>query len=173
MFMLQTVLQELNSEGIEVELETLSGKLIKSCTACMSCKLEPKCVLENDYFEPLFEKSLRADGLILGSPVYFGSATPEIKSFIDRAGYIAKHNGGLYKRKVGAPVVVARRAGRTFTYAQLMFFYTISEMILVGSTYWNVGIGKEQGDVKDDEEGLKTMRDLAQNMAWVMKKLHA
>lgn len=173
MLMLKTVLHELQGAGIETELESLSGKMIKPCNACMSCKHEPRCTIEDDDFAPLFEKSLQADGLILGSPVYFGSATPEIKAFIDRAGYIARNNKNPFRRKVGAPVVVARRAGRTFTYAQLMFFYTINEMILVGSSYWNVGIGRELGEVENDAEGMKTMRDLARNMAWVMKKLHA
>lgn len=171
--MLRTVLDVLQSEGFETELESLSGKVIKPCNACMTCRKEPRCSIDDDDFAPIFEKSLQADGLLLGTPVYFGSATPEIKAFIDRAGYVSRNNGNFYKRKVGAPVVVARRAGRTFTYAQLMFFYTINEMILVGSSYWNVGVGREPGEVENDAEGMKTMRDLGSNMAWVLKKLHA
>ncbi len=171
--MLKSVLGVLEENGIETELETLSGRMIRPCLACMTCKLEPRCSIEHDDFTPLFEKAIRADGLLLGSPVYFGSCTPELKAFIDRAGYISRNNGNLFRRKTGAPVVVARRAGRTFTYAQLMFFYTINEMILVGSSYWNVGIGREPGEVENDAEGMKTMRDLGENMAWVMKKLQS
>ena len=113
-----------------------------------------------------------SDGIILASPVYFGSCTPEMKAFIDRVGYCAR---GMkeppFKRKVGGPIVVARRAGQNFTLAQLMYFFLINGMIVPGSTYWNIAFGRQKGDVLKDEEGLETIREFAGNVAWLIKKL--
>jgi multimeric flavodoxin WrbA len=112
-----------------------------------------------------------SDGIILGSPVYFSMMTPEMKALIDRAGYVARANSDMFKRKVGAAVVAVRRAGGMPTFDAINHFFLISQMIVPGSSYWNIGIGGKKGDVKKDEEGMKTMEDLGKNMAWLMKKL--
>jgi multimeric flavodoxin WrbA len=110
---------------------------------------------------------------LVGSPVYFGSATPQVMAMLDRVGYVARKHPQLLRRKVGAAIVVARRAGQNFTFAQLNYFFLISEMIVPGSSYWNIGYGREIGDVEKDEEGIGTMKILGQNMAWLLKKVRA
>lgn len=158
-------------EGIEIELIKLAGKTIKPCDACLSCTKTGKCVIKDD-FDPIFQKMIEADGIILASPVYFGSATPEIKSLIDRAGYVSARSGArLFENKVGGPIVVARRAGQNFTFAQLLFFFLHQGMIVPGSTYWNIAFGREKGEVEKDEEGIKTARNFGQKMVWVLKKI--
>ena len=164
-------LEQLAKEGIETELIVLAGKRIEPCTACMGCAKEPRCVIEDD-FGPIYEKIRDAEGLIVGSPVYFGSATPQTMALLDRVGYVARNNGNLLRHKVGGPIAIARRAGQNFTYAQMMFFYTINEMILVGSSYWNIAFGRGKGEIRDDEEGVETLETFGTNMAWVMKKLY-
>jgi multimeric flavodoxin WrbA len=154
----------------ETELIRLAGKTIKPCTACLACKNECKCIIEDD-FEFIFKKMVSADGIILGSPVYFGSATPELKSLIDRAGYVSTYNGRLFENKVGGPIVVARRAGQNFTYAQLLFFFLHQGMIVPGSTYWNIAFGRDKGEVQEDEEGIKTVLNFGKKIVWVVKKL--
>ena len=114
---------------------------------------------------------LAADGIILGSPTYFSMMTSEMKALIDRAGFVGRSNGDLFKRKVGAAVVAVRRAGGIPTFDAINHFFLISQMIVPGSSYWNVGIGLAKGDVEKDEEGLKTMDDLGKNMAWLIKKV--
>lgn len=117
------------------------------------------------------QKMLKADGMILGSPVYFSMMSPEMKALIDRAGYVARANKGMFKRKVGAAVVAVRRAGAMPTFDAINHFFLISQMIVPGSSYWNIGIGHKKGDVEDDEEGMETMETLGRNMAWLLKKL--
>ena len=112
-----------------------------------------------------------ADGIILGSPVYFSMMTPELKALIDRSGYVARANSDLFKRKVGAAVVAVRRAGAIPTFDAINHFFLISQMIVPGSSYWNIGIGRKKGDVESDKEGMETMEDLGRNMAWLIKKL--
>jgi len=164
-------LSQIGKAGIDTQLVSLAGKTIKPCTACMACRKKIECSIDDDDFWPIFERILEADGLILGSPVYFGSATPQLMALLDRAGYIARNNGSLLRHKVGGPIAVARRAGQNFTYAQLMLFYGLNEMIVVGSTYWNIGFGKAPGDINGDAEALETLRNFGKNVAWVLKKL--
>jgi multimeric flavodoxin WrbA len=128
-------------------------------------------VQEDPAFEGMIERFRAADGVLVGSPVYFGSATPQTMALLDRVGYVARHGENFLRRKVGAAIVVARRAGQNFTFAQINYFFLISEMIVPGSTYWNVAFGREKGEVQNDREGLETVRRLAENMAWLMKKL--
>lgn len=166
--LLRIALEVLEDKGIETELISLVGKLILPCTACMACKKEPRCVLEDD-FDPIFHKMVSSDGFIVGSPVYFGSATAEIVALLDRAGYVARQNGNLFNRKVGGPVVVARRIGQNFTLAQLLMWFMINGMIVPGSSYWNIAFGREKGDVVEDEEGIRTIRTFAENLAWLLR----
>ncbi len=114
---------------------------------------------------------IQADGIILGSPTYHGDITPELKALLDRSGLVSKVNGTLFKRKVGAAVVAVRRAGSTHAIGSIYHMMLMNEMIIPGSSYWNMGIGLKKGDVAKDEEGITTMRVLGQNMAWLLKKL--
>ena len=171
--LLNKCLSKLSAAGIKSELINLRGKKINPCIACGVCrkKQDKTCAVKNDDFNPILEKMLDADIIITGSPVYFGSATPETMALLDRAGYVSRSNDHLFSRKVGGPVVVARRAGQNFTYAQLMMWYIINNMIVVGSTYWNVAFGFRPGDSANDEEGVKTVEQFAENLIWLSEKL--
>ncbi len=170
--LLKRVLAVLEAEGIETELIQLAGHLIRGCTACRAC-LETKnqqCAITEDNVNAYIHKVAEADGLLLGSPVYFGMMSAEMKAFIDRVGYVARGNGDMLKRKVGAAVVAVRRAGGMTTFDAINHFFLISQMIVPGSSYWNIGIGDKRGEVANDEEGMRTMDDLGKNMAWLLKK---
>ena len=162
-------LEEIRKEGIETELISLVGKKIRACDGCGDCKETDKCRFRDD-FEEVYAKVVEADGLILASPVYYGAASPQIVAFISR--FYSKHGKPL-SRKVGGPIVVARRAGQNFTFAQLMFFFMIQEVIVPGSTYWNVAFGRRKGDALKDEEGVNTVKRFGQNLAWLLKKVNA
>ncbi len=171
--LLRRVLSVLEQEGIETELIQLAGQQIHGCMACGTCgKIKNKeCKIVNDNVNLYIQKMIEADGIILGSPTYFSMMSSEMKALIDRAGYVAKANDDMFKRKVGAAVVAVRRAGAMTTFDGINHFFLISEMIVPGSSYWNVGIGHRKGDVEKDEEGLETMDDLGKNMAWLLKQL--
>jgi multimeric flavodoxin WrbA len=171
--LVQRALEVLAEEGIQTEFLSLADRPIKPCTGCRGCATSGPagCVQEDPAFEGMIERFQAADGVLVGSPVYFGSATPQTMALLDRVGYVARHGENFLRRKVGAAIVVARRAGQNFTFAQINYFFLISEMIVPGSTYWNVAFGREKGEVQNDGEGLKTIRRLAENMAWLMKKL--
>jgi multimeric flavodoxin WrbA len=173
--LIRRVLQVLEAEGIETELIQLAGEKISGCNACRTCfsTKNNRCVIEDDNVNAYIQKMFEADGVILGSPVYFSMMSPELKALIDRAGYVALANDGLFKRKVGAAVVAVRRAGAIPTFDAINRFFLISQMIIPASTYWNVGFGRKKGDVASDEEGMQTMEDLGKNMAWLLKKLKA
>ena len=171
--LIRRVFQVLEAEGIETELIQLAGEQIHGCTACGTCrKIQNKqCKIVNDNVNLYIEKMAAADGIILGSPTYFSMMTSEMKALIDRSGFVGRANGDMFKRKVGAAVVAVRRAGGIPTFDGINHFFLISQMIVPGSSYWNIGIGNKIGDVEQDEEGLKTMEDLGRNMAWLLKKI--
>ena len=173
--LLRKVLEVLESEGIPGELVRLAERKVEPCTACGTCARlqDKKCANKKDDFHFVFEKMLEADIIVVGSPVYFGSATPQMMSLLDRAGYISRFNGHLFTRKLGGPVAVARRAGQNFTYAQLLFWFMINDMIVPGSTYWNVAFGTKKGQVSEDTEGIETVSRFAENLAWLAKKINA
>jgi multimeric flavodoxin WrbA len=166
-------LKELEAQGIETEHIHLSGP-IQGCIACFKCfeNKNRKCVLEDDMVNSCISKMIEADGIILGSPTYFADLTPELKALIDRTGFVTMANGNLLRRKVGAAVVAVRRAGSVHVFDSINHFFLISEMIIPGSNYWNMGIGLEEKDVEKDQEGLQTMKVLGENMAWLLKELH-
>ncbi|NOR66324.1 MAG: flavodoxin family protein [Woeseiaceae bacterium] len=172
--LIRKVFAELEAEGIETELLQLAGKTIKGCIACGKCykNKDKRCAVTNDYANECIEKMIEADGIILGSPTYFSDLTAEIKALIDRAGYVARANSHMLQRKVGAAIVAVRRAGSIHTFDSINHFFLIGQMIVPGSSYWNVGIGRAIGDVEQDEEGLETMQILGQNMAWLLKKIN-
>jgi multimeric flavodoxin WrbA len=171
--LIRRVLGALEAEGIETELIQLAGQQIHGCTACGTCrKVQNKqCKIVNDNVNLYIEKMAAADGIILGSPTYFSMMTSEMKALIDRSGFVGRANDDLFKRKVGAAVVAVRRAGAIATFDAINHFFLISQMIVPGSSYWNIGIGLAKGDVEKDEEGLNTMDDLGKNMAWLLKKI--
>jgi len=172
---IELVFEELRKENIATELISIGGKPLHGCTACYECfsRKDRQCVINNDNLNSYLARMIEADGIIIGSPVYFSNMTPEVKALIDRAGLVARANDNMLRRKVGAAVVVVRRAGATFTFSAINFFFFISEMIVPGSTYWNLAIGREPGEIQGDEEGITTFRRLGLNMAWLLKKTHA
>jgi multimeric flavodoxin WrbA len=167
------VLGELAGEGIETELVELGGAKIHGCLACRKCstRKDRRCSQTDDMGNVCIDKMAAADGILLGSPTYVADISPEIKALIDRACLVSKANGGMFRRKVGAAVVAVRRAGAIHAFDALNHFFLISEMIIPGSSYWNIGIGREPGEVEKDEEGIQTMRTLGRNMAWLLKKV--
>jgi len=167
------VLAELQNEGIETELIQLAGKKIHGCIACYKClqNKDQRCAVKNDFLNDCIEKMVDADGIIIGSPTYFANVSTETKALIDRAGFVARANGNMFKRKIGAAVVAVRRAGSIHVFNSINHLFFISEMIVPGSTYWNMGFGLQKGEADSDEEGVKTMKDLGVNMAWLLKKL--
>jgi multimeric flavodoxin WrbA len=168
------VFKSLAAEGIETESIQIGGKNIKGCIACYKCfeNKDKKCAVNNDICNQVLEKMFAADGLILGSPTYFTDITPELKALIDRSGFVSKANGGLFRHKVGAAVIAVRRGGGIHAFDTINHLFQISQMFIVGSTYWNMGYGREKGEVLNDNEGLNNMDDLGLSMAFLLKKLN-
>ncbi len=174
-YLVQLALEVLAEKGFETEFVSLADRPIKPCIACERCKTaeEPRCMQEDPAFDGMIEKFIESDGMLIGSPVYFGSATPQTMSLLDRVGYVSRMHSNFLRHKVGAAIVVARRAGQNFTFAQINYFFLLSEMVVPGSTYWNCAFGRHIGEAKNDREGVETVRRLAENMAWVLNKLRA
>jgi len=171
--LLNTVLGELKREGIETELVQLSGKSLQGCIACYKCfeNKDGRCAVQKDEMNVYIEKMRRADGILLGSPTYFSDVSTNMKALIERSGMVARANDDMFRRKVGAGVVAVRRAGAAHVFSSLNFFFLIGQMIIPGSSYWNIAIGRQAGEVMNDNEGMQTMTNLGTNMAWLMKKL--
>ena len=168
---LSMVAEELEKRGIEVEIVSLAKKKLNPCKACYACKEKKTCIQDDDINE-IFQKMLEADGIILGSPTYFSNVTSRMQMLVERTGIMARTNGNALKGKVGAAVAVARRAGENFVYAALNYFFGIAEMPIATSSYWNVALGREPGDVEKDEEGKEIMHNLGKNMAELLQKLN-
>jgi multimeric flavodoxin WrbA len=165
----------LEANGIPTELISLAGKTMRGCTACLWCRNhqdEKRCVIQNDDFQDIFNKMVEADIIVVGSPVYFGSAVPELMALLDRAGYVGRPQN-LFSRKLGGPVCVARRAGHNFTLAQLNYWFLINDMIVPGSGYWNMGVAGAAGEIQEDQEAIKTVSRFAENLAWLAQKIQA
>ena len=173
--MLQKVFAELGREGIETELVELAGAPIRGCVACYGCfrNKNRRCTIHDDVVNDAIAKMDASDGIIIASPTYFADITSETKALIDRSGMVARANDFMFRRKVGAGVVAVRRGGAIHAFDSINHFFLIGEMIIPGSSYWNIGIGREIGDVEEDAEGMATMDTLGRNMAWLMKKLQA
>lgn len=166
----QEALRIIEGKGIDTELVRLAEKDILPCTGCRICKSEETCPLD-DGLLPLYHQLKEADGIILASPVFFGSATPQIKAFMDRAGYISYNNGYTFARKVGGPLVVTGRNGGNFTNTQLILWFMALGMIVPGSIDWNTVLGTEVGEIWEDTTGIETVRTFAENLAWLVEKL--
>lgn len=156
--------------GMETELVRLAGLEVAPCDGCQACYEGSGCIIEDD-LQPLYDKMKAAQGIILASPVYFGSATARIKAVMERAGYVAMRSGNPLAGKVGSPLVVARRAGHNFTYTQIMQWFIVLGMIVPGASYWPVAFGRAKGEVESDSEGVRTARSLGRNMAELIKRL--
>jgi multimeric flavodoxin WrbA len=168
------VFSALEEEGIETGLVQLAGEPVQGCNACYRCMEERnrRCAIDDDIVNECIGKMDEAEGIILASPTYFADVSSGMKALMDRAGLVAMANDAMFRRKVGAAVVAVRRGGAIHAFDTLNHFFFISQMVVPGSSYWNVGIGLDRGDVERDDEGLRTMRVLGQNMAWVMKRLN-
>ena len=162
----------IRAAGIEVEMVLLAEKSIGPCVACGKCAEGVRCETHQDDLNPIVEKVRAAEGLILGSPVYFGAASGQLTNFYQRLGYISRRKEKFLSRKVGGAVVVGRRGGLTTTYEQLSLFFTLNDMIQVGSSYWNIVYANVRGQTSEDHEGVETLRRFGENFAWVMQKLY-
>ncbi|MDE6493279.1 MAG: flavodoxin family protein [Bacteroidales bacterium] len=171
--LLRTIFEELNRLGIETELIGLADYEMAPCRACFACKGRGNCVFGQDGFAGIFGKMEAADGIVLGSPVYSADVSSRMKTLLDRGGVVAAVNPGILRHKVGAAVAAVRRAGGMTAVDTMNHFFLNKEMIVAGSTYWNMVYGKEAGDVRNDAEGMANMRNLAQNMGWLMQRIHA
>jgi multimeric flavodoxin WrbA len=171
--LIKNVFGALNNAGVETEMVQLSGEKVRGCTACFKCweNKDRRCAVKKDCINDCIEKMIAADGIILASPTYFADVSSELKALIDRAGMVSRANGDMLKRKVGAAVVAERRGGAIHVFDTINHFFLIGQMIIPGSVYWNMGIGREKGEVEKDEEGLLTMKILGENMAWLLMKL--
>ncbi len=169
---LNIVMEELKAEGIECDYNWIGREKLQGCIACNECIVnnDQKCTIEGDKMNEYIEKMLVADGIIIGSPTYFSDLTAATKALIERTGYATR---GLLKNKVGAAVVAVRRAGANHVFSSINYFFLIKEMVVVGSTYWNLGIGRKPGEVLDDEEGVRTFKNLGKNFSYVLNKLNS
>lgn len=171
--LLNMVLDELKNEGIETENIPLAEQAMQGCIACYQCfdNKDKRCAVDTDIVNNCIEKMLEADGIVLGSPTYFADVSARMKALIERSGMVARANGHMFRRKVGAGIVAVRRAGSIHAFSSINYFFLIGQMIIPGSSYWNMAIGRDPGEVRDDSEGVQTMKTLGQNMAWLLKKL--
>lgn len=173
--LVREIFQHLERQGIEIELVQLAGVNIKACRACYRC-FENKnqlCSVEDDELNLCIDKMLSAEGIILASPTYIGDVSSTMKALIDRAGMVSRANANMLRYKVGAAVAVASWGGAIHSFDSMNHFFLIGEMIVVGSSNWNLGFGREKGRVLQDQKALETMRTLGLNMAWLLKKIHA
>ncbi len=170
--LIKTVFGELEKEGIECELVELAGKPVQGCIACYKCfeNKDRRCAVTKDSLNNCIEKMLESDGIILGSPTYFADVSASMKGLIERAGMVARANDNMFRRKAGAGVIAVRRAGAAHVLSSINYFFLIGEMVIPGASYWNLGMGREPGEVSNDAEGMDTMRNLGQNMAWLLKR---
>jgi multimeric flavodoxin WrbA len=173
--LLNTVLDELGKAGLETELVHLAPGSLQGCIACYKCfeNKDRRCAVDKDALNEHLQKMIAADGVLLGSPTYFSDISAGMKALIERCGMVSRANGDLLKRKAGAGVVAVRRAGANHAFSSLNYFFLIGQMIIPGSSYWNVAIGRDPGEVLNDEEGIQTMKTLGQNMAWLLKKINS
>ena len=167
--LLKEVIGELDNAGWETELVKIGGTAIRGCIACQKCfeNKDHRCANDKDNFNDIFPKMLQADAIILGSPTYFAAISADLKALTERAGYVAFANGHAFAGKIGAAVVAVRRGGATHAYDTINHMFQMSQMIIPGSTYWNMGIGLDKGDVLEDQEGLDNMRHLGRCIAWL------
>ena len=167
---LSEIAKTLEEEGIGAEIFQIGAKPVQDCIACMKCRELKKCVFDDDVANALIEKAKTADGFVFGSPVYYAHPSGRIQSVLDRAFYAGSY---AFAGKPGASVVSARRGGTAASFDVINKYFGITGMPVVSSTYWNMVYGKTPDEVRQDEEGMQTMRNLARNMAWLLKCIAA
>lgn len=170
--MLRTVLDICTAAGHETELYQAGGRPVRGCTACGACRVTHKgrCAID-DWVNELYPKMVAADAILMGSPVYFTDLTAELKAVIDRTGYVSRGDGLSLSRKIGAGVAAVRRAGGIHTLDSINHFFQINDMVVPGSSYWNMSLCKDPEDYERDAEGVRTMERLGENVVWLLEKL--
>ncbi len=173
--LLHVAMGECEAAGMEAELVQLAGQSVRGCTGCGSCARlkNRRCIMTDDIANDVMQKIFDADGLFVGTPTYYANAAPEILGLMARTSMVSGNNGDLLRRKAGAAVVAVRRAGAVAAFDAINHFFFINEMIVPGSSYWNLGIGRLKNEVNQDAEGIETMHALGRNMAWLLEQLHA
>lgn len=161
----------IQTAGVDTEIVSLSGMQIHSCTACGQCSTLGKCVIK-DGLNDIIDKLRHAKGFIIGSPVYFGTARGDVMSALQRIGYVSRTGDKFLSGMVGGPIAIARRGGHTLTLQEMLMFFLINDMIVPGSTYWNMVFGRLPGEALNDAEGMDTIRHFAGNVAKLVKKLN-
>jgi multimeric flavodoxin WrbA len=169
--LMQECSKEIEALGVEAEIVSFAGKKIEACIACGRCSKEGKCGLD-DGLNEIIDKIRTADGLIVGTPVYFGTARGDVMCALQRIGYVSMNTDRFLAGKIGGPIAVARRGGQTLTLQEMLMFFLINDMIVPGSNYWNMVFGRTPGEALRDEEGVATVRHFAANVAGLVKKLH-
>ena len=169
--MLNVVLAELGQEGYETEHVQLAGSTVNACKACFGCAGRGNCVFGNDIFQELYDKMVKADAIILGSSTYSADVSSTLKAVIERASVVSDTNPGMFRHKVGGAVAVARRAGAMNAIDTINHFFLNKEMFVAGSTYWNIAYGRLPGEAMKDEEAVANMKNLGQNIAWLLGRL--
>jgi multimeric flavodoxin WrbA len=169
--LLNEVLKQFPEKEFETSLIQLGGQAIRGCIACGKCVTmqNRRCAIESDPINDYIQLVAEADGVIIGSPTYFADVSAETKAFIDRVGMVGMVNGAIFQRKAGAAVIAVRRGGSVHAFDTINHLFQISQMLVVGSSYWNMGYGRNPGEVNQDEEGLQTMQNLGKNMAWLLR----
>lgn len=171
--LLRAALKPLEDAGWEQEFIQIGGKPMRGCIACGKCreKQNMQCSINSDNFNTIMEKMVNADALLLGSPTYFTDVSSEMKALLDRSGYVAIANNRAFRAKIGAAVVAVRRAGATHVFDTINHMFLMNQMIVPGSTYWNLGIGRDKGEVQSDDEGLYNMKNLGQTINWLAQAI--
>jgi multimeric flavodoxin WrbA len=169
--MLQAVLDVCAAAGHETELYQAGGRTVRGCMACGGCGKHLGRCATDDWINELYPKMAEADAILLGSPTYFADLTPEIKAVIDRAGFVSRFDGMRFSRKIGSGVCAVRRAGSIHVLDSINHFFLINDMIVPGSSYWNMSLSRDLGEYQNDKEGVKTMKRLGENIIWLLEKL--
>ena len=173
--LLRKALEPIAAAGIDTELVQVGGTNIHGCRGCMQCAIrkDRRCACDDDMLNTFLAKMLESDGILLGSPSYFCNVSSDLKALIDRAGLVVAYNGRLLARKVGAGVSAHRRAGGTHVVEAINRMFLMNRMIVPGSTYWNFGVGREPGEVANDQEAMANMQDLGETFVWLLRKIAA
>jgi multimeric flavodoxin WrbA len=169
--LMQECLKVIEEHGVTAEIVFFAGLKIEACIACGKCSKIGECSLD-DGLNEIITKIRSAEGLIVGTPVYFGTARGDVMCALQRIGYVSRNTDNFLRGKVGGPIAVARRGGQTLTLQEMLMFFLINDMIVPGSSYWNMVFGRLPGEALKDEEGVATVRHFAENVAELVKKLH-
>ena len=169
--MLNTVLGVCREAGLDSEFYQAGGKPVRGCLACGGCGSHIGRCATDDWVNELYPKMAEASAIILGSPTYFADLTPEIKAVIDRTGYVSRHDGMRFSRKIGAGVAAVRRAGSIHVIDSINHFFLINDMIIPGSSYWGMSLARDKGEYERDGEGVATMKRLGQNIVWLLERI--